>query len=221
VLIYEEHFVFYRRKSVYHFNEYNNCAHEGTNFGAKSHAAQLLPSHTILQAGKTMVFQAAIKCKEIFVEAEKNMHSQKLWSDTPTAAHLTKLGESLVTTSWKRATQYKGARVSANQWEVEYASSSAENEILDVSESLTCCLNPAAICGTLSALAVTLSVVAMDAHIWPGYCSMNLATLVKVSHTEMFRCTGCHPTFAMGILPALPKLTIACAQLQWQFDTSR
>jgi hypothetical protein len=131
VLIYEEHFVFYRRKSVYHFNEYNNCAHEGTNFGAKSHAAQLLPSHTILQAGKTMVFQAAIKCKEIFVEAEKNMHSQKLWSDTPTAAHLTKLGESLVTTSWRRATQYKGARVSANQWEVEYASYSAENEVLD------------------------------------------------------------------------------------------
>jgi hypothetical protein len=58
---------------VYHFNEYNNCAHEGTNFGAKSHAAQLLPSHTILKAGKTMVFQAAIKCKEIFVEAEKNI----------------------------------------------------------------------------------------------------------------------------------------------------
>jgi hypothetical protein len=82
VLIYEEQFVFYRRKTLRHFNEYNNCAHEGTNFGTKSYAAQLLPSHTI--AGKTMVFQAAMKCKEIFVEAEKTMHNQS----APAKAHL-------------------------------------------------------------------------------------------------------------------------------------
>jgi hypothetical protein len=122
VLIYEEQFVFYRRKSLRHFNEYNNCAHEGTNFGAKAHSAQLLPSHTIFQAAKTMVFHAAMKCKEIFVEAEKNLKSQKLWSDTPTAAHLTKLGEAIVASSWQRATEYKGARVSAHQWEVQHNS---------------------------------------------------------------------------------------------------
>jgi hypothetical protein len=67
VLIYEEQFVFYRRKALRHFNEYNNCAHEGTNFGTKSHAAQLLPSHTILQAGKTMVFQAALVSEWVLV----------------------------------------------------------------------------------------------------------------------------------------------------------
>jgi hypothetical protein len=69
-----------------------------------------------------MVFHAAMKCKEIFVQAEKNMQRQKLWSDTPTAAHLTKLGEAIVASSWTRASQYKGTRVSEHQWEVQHNS---------------------------------------------------------------------------------------------------
>jgi hypothetical protein len=82
VLIYEEQFVFYLHKSLCHFNEYSNCAHMGTNNGAKSHGALLLPSHTILQA-KTMVFQAKMKCKEIFVLDEKNMHSKSFGQTHP------------------------------------------------------------------------------------------------------------------------------------------
>jgi hypothetical protein len=135
VLIYEEQFVFYRRKTLRHFNEYTNCAHEGTNKGAKAHAAQLLPSHTIFQAAKTLVFQSAMKCKEIFVEAEKNMQGQKLWSETPTAAHVTKLGESLLASSWKRGIEeYHGRRVGDRQWEVEHASCGAENDGQDRKE---------------------------------------------------------------------------------------
>jgi len=118
VLIYEDSYVFFRRKSIRHFNEYTNCAHEGTNHGTKSHAAQLLPSHTIFQAAKTMVFQSAIKCKELFVQAEKNMQHQKLWTNTPTAAHLTILGESIVTSSCKLSTNYTGERVGEHRWEV-------------------------------------------------------------------------------------------------------
>ncbi len=119
VLIYEDQFLFYRRKNIRHFNEYTNCAHEGTNFGAKAHSAQLLPSLSIFQSAKTMLFQSAIKCKEIFLQAERNMERQKLWTNTPTAAHLTKLGESIVSSSWKRASKYYGKRVGQHQWEVE------------------------------------------------------------------------------------------------------
>ncbi len=47
VLPHEDLLVFFNHKNICHFDEYNNCSHDKTNYGLKSHAAGVLPGHSI------------------------------------------------------------------------------------------------------------------------------------------------------------------------------
>jgi hypothetical protein len=51
VLPQENHYVFWQQKNLCHFDECNNCSHEGSNAAMKSHAAAILPGHFIGSAG--------------------------------------------------------------------------------------------------------------------------------------------------------------------------
>ena len=88
VLPHEDFFVFFRRKHIRHFDEYNNCSHEGTNYGLKSHAAGVLPGHSIDNAGKRLTYQATLKYTELAKLAAREFISRELWSEMPSTENL-------------------------------------------------------------------------------------------------------------------------------------
>jgi len=57
--------VFFCRKYICHFDEYNNCSNKGTIYGLKSHAASVLPGHSIHNADKRLTYQATVKNTEL------------------------------------------------------------------------------------------------------------------------------------------------------------
>ena len=57
VIIYDQVFLFYKKKYLRYFNVKTSSGHEGTNFGIKEHAAAVLPSHKIDVAGKNFLFR--------------------------------------------------------------------------------------------------------------------------------------------------------------------
>jgi hypothetical protein len=48
--------------STDHFDEYNNCSHEGTNCGLKSHADGVLLGHSIDYAAKCLTYRHTEIC---------------------------------------------------------------------------------------------------------------------------------------------------------------
>ena len=57
VFPYEEMYASYRRKRIKHFDISHSSAHEGTNFGLKSHAASVRPNRGLSQAAAAMEIQ--------------------------------------------------------------------------------------------------------------------------------------------------------------------
>jgi hypothetical protein len=51
VIVYDQVFLFFKKKYLQYFNGKTSSAHEGTNFGIKEHAAAVLPSHKIDVSG--------------------------------------------------------------------------------------------------------------------------------------------------------------------------
>jgi hypothetical protein len=48
--------VFWHQCNIRHYDEFNNCSHEGSNAAMKSHAAAVLPGHSIASAGQHLHF---------------------------------------------------------------------------------------------------------------------------------------------------------------------
>jgi hypothetical protein len=96
VIIYDQVFLFYKKKYLRYFNVKTSSAHEGTNFGIKEHAAAVLPSHKIDVAGKKLSLQASMKGAQMESESTYMASSQSLWSQSPTANYLTNLTESIL-----------------------------------------------------------------------------------------------------------------------------
>jgi hypothetical protein len=85
VFVHEDHFIFYPRKKVLHFNESNNSSHEGTNNGAKSHSAAVLPLMDILTSAQVLQFQTDISMKEMDWYSCNNTVKTNLHALLPTA----------------------------------------------------------------------------------------------------------------------------------------
>lgn len=96
VLPHEDLFVFFRRKHIRHFDEYNNCSHEGTNYGLKSHAAGVLPGHSIDNAGERLTYQAELKYTELAKLAARDFSSREVWSEMPSTEHLCMRAQALI-----------------------------------------------------------------------------------------------------------------------------
>jgi hypothetical protein len=54
-------YVFWHQCNRQHYDEFNNCSQEGSNAAMKSHAAAVLPGHSIASAGQCLHFQAQLK----------------------------------------------------------------------------------------------------------------------------------------------------------------
>jgi hypothetical protein len=118
VEVHEFFYAFWRRKFVRHFDEYNNCSHEGTNSGMKRQAAPSRPLHSIQKSIDVQIQQASISCATNEKSTQLMIDKQILWSKLPTKDRLNNRGESLVTEQWQLSTDYEVQRSSKVDWKV-------------------------------------------------------------------------------------------------------
>jgi len=123
VLPHEDLFVFFKRKKIHQFDEYNNCSHEGTNYGLKSHAAGVLPGHSIDNAAKCLTYQSTLKYAEIAKLASREFVSRELWSEMPSTEHLCMRAQALIASEWTMHLKFAvrrsfGADGNYHCWEV-------------------------------------------------------------------------------------------------------
>jgi hypothetical protein len=78
VIIYDEVFLFYKKKFLRHVDVKTSSAHEGTNFGIKEHAAAVLPSHKINVAAAKLSLQSSMKGTQLESELTYMASSQSL-----------------------------------------------------------------------------------------------------------------------------------------------
>jgi hypothetical protein len=120
VIIYDEVFLFFKKKYLRYFDVKTSSAHEGTNFGLKEHAAAVLPSHKIDVAGKKLSLQSSMKGAQMEAESTYMACSQSLWSLSPTANHVTTLAESIISRTYARTHDYSARRTALGSWEVHF-----------------------------------------------------------------------------------------------------
>jgi hypothetical protein len=120
VILYDEVFLFYKKKFVRYFHVETSSAHEGTNFAIKEHAAAALPSHIIDVAGEGLSLQSTMKGTHLESELTYMASSQSLWSQLPTSNHVTTLAESILSQAHARTHDYSVNRTAIDSWEVGY-----------------------------------------------------------------------------------------------------
>ena len=125
------------RKSQRHFNVSNNNPHEGTNFGAKAHAASVKPFHTIDNAGQSLSLQSESKVHSIESQVMRDVSKNYLWSNIPTSGHLTSYGEGILDLISERIPKYQCQFVSRYKWYVKYNVCSSTEDI-DAVEIINC-----------------------------------------------------------------------------------
>lgn len=123
VIPHEDYYAFYHRKFVFHFDEFNNCSHEGTNNGVKSGAVAVLPGHDISSAGKRLHFQGKLRCVELAKSAAKEFISRELWCEELHTIHdICTRGQSLIVNEWAMRAKYAVERctvsIGADSWNV-------------------------------------------------------------------------------------------------------
>jgi hypothetical protein len=116
VIVYDQVFLFFKKKYFRYFNVKTSSAHEGTNFGIKEHAAAVLPSNKIDVVGKKLSLQASLKGAQMEAESTYMASSQSLWSQSPTANHVTNLAESILSQASARSHDYSVCRSAIDSW---------------------------------------------------------------------------------------------------------
>ena len=128
VITFEQEFLFVSQKNVCHFDIAHNSAHEGLNFGMKSHAASVKPNQGMLKSCEALTIQASIKAQMLDQDAAQNYSKKKNWSETPTSNYLTMQAESILNTIYKKKKNYITKRLSLREFEVHYQPTKEDNE---------------------------------------------------------------------------------------------
>ena len=101
--------------------------HEGTNNAIFTCAAPVMPTNSMEKAAKTLLFNADLKTQNTMIKMEHKFASRKLWSGSPTSAHVADLAENLILTEWRKGKDYMSYRSNTRRWFVCH-----KNEIVDV-----------------------------------------------------------------------------------------
>jgi hypothetical protein len=120
VIVYDNVFVFFKKKFLHYFNIKTSSAHEGNNFGIKEDATAVLPSHRIKVPGEKLSLQLTMKGRQLESESTYMGSSQSLWSQSPTANHVTTLAESIISCANGRTHDYAIHRTAEKSWEVHF-----------------------------------------------------------------------------------------------------
>ena len=127
VIIYDDSFLFFKRKHVRHFNTSTNSAHEGTNYGMKSHGASVKPCSTMTKSARSLSLQSNMKGMQIEEEGMLNISTRSLWSNRPTADHITTAANSILHQLYELKDKYKSRRTGQFTWELCFVSSEVNN----------------------------------------------------------------------------------------------
>ena len=122
VIPFDDNQMFQRMENI------NNSAHEGLNFGIKSHAASVKPNQGMLKSCEALTIQASIKAQMLDQDAAQNYSKKKNWSETPTSNYLTMQAESILNTIYKKKKNYITKRLSLREFEVHYQPTKEDNE---------------------------------------------------------------------------------------------
>jgi hypothetical protein len=105
VQVHKPYYAYYLHNDKRHFDQYNNCSHEGTNFGMKKYAAPLIPMHSLQKSADVQLKQASIMCAKNEASMQLMIDKQQIMrSDLPTKYHLNNHGESLINVQWNMST---------------------------------------------------------------------------------------------------------------------
>ena len=116
VFVLEQHTCFHLRQEIFHLESHCNSGHEGVNNGLKNSAIPVQPSHRLDESFKTMHQMSQLKAMQTQIEVSKEQHDAKLWSDSPSSPHLTKLGEALVSQEFGARKNWKHIRTAKDCW---------------------------------------------------------------------------------------------------------
>ena len=120
VLVYTESIAFYKQKGHRHYDVSSNNAHKGTNYGLKSHSAAVKPCQKLDSAGKALTLQGVLKVNDIEHAASRDFTVKSLWSQLPTANHVTELADGILHTTMSRIDKYTCVSVGPRKWQVFY-----------------------------------------------------------------------------------------------------
>jgi hypothetical protein len=161
VLVHEMQYLHYRRRHIRHFDAAHASAHEvsllilvfissvpsfksndnehkpfilsqGTNNGMKTHTSSMKATMTMNNSAMTLCLQSNLKACELEeIVSNDYLKSQKLWSKSPTAKHVTTYAEGIIVSIYKRRDSYKTIRVGERSFEVHYVGEDGRVEIED------------------------------------------------------------------------------------------
>lgn len=121
VFVYEDLYLHHRRRDVRNFEVSHSSAHEGTNFGLKSHAAAVQPTMGMDNAAGAMGIQDDMKGGECdYIVYRDFRNSNKTWSSRPTAPYLTSFGEGVLLEAYHRSELYRARRTGVSTFQVVY-----------------------------------------------------------------------------------------------------
>ena len=127
VLTKENQFLYYQRKHLRYYYQMTTSPHEGTNYGMKSHAARVRPSHTMLKSGRALSLQSTLKMGQLRHESTAAMCSNSLWANEWTSKHLTVKAESIIQQTLEKLKNYTVNRTSETTWQTFYMKTSENN----------------------------------------------------------------------------------------------
>jgi hypothetical protein len=104
----EPNWVFYRRKSLFACEEYNNSSHESSYRQAKYGFAAVSAMMDVHQLGHSLSIQANVSYQTLKSHAEKNLNRYCGWSSNPElSSQLTKRGAGLTKVQWNWRYNYR------------------------------------------------------------------------------------------------------------------
>ena len=118
VIIKEKLYLFYPRRFRRYFDVKTSSAHEGTNYGLKSHAAAVKPNQTMAHAAKNACLQSDMKGSEQDARSTFLCISYNLWSNLPTANFIVTRAESILSQRFKKLTDFQVRRVGRDKFQV-------------------------------------------------------------------------------------------------------
>jgi hypothetical protein len=117
---YEKEYSFWRKKNIRCFNIFHNSCHEGTNNGAKSHAAPILPNQNMRTSANSLGLQSNLKGLGHNVDAIMMLSKSCEWSSSPSCDDLVPLAEGILQGHHRRWKEYTCRRVGNSNFEVSY-----------------------------------------------------------------------------------------------------
>jgi hypothetical protein len=124
----EDYFVFYRRRHLFHLDSNSNSTHEGTNNGLKYHSVAVRPTHGLVESTRILTHQSKLECGDAKLRYAASETSKYSWSSLPRAYHITRLGNSLLSTQRNASQNYIAHSPLIGSWLVLLDTSSTANQ---------------------------------------------------------------------------------------------